>query len=106
MVPAMLRLIRHTLRFPLLSGLSLLMAVACTALVLVLPGVTMRFIDTIIGKNRPDLILSTALIGVDPRPAASFHPPHLPEQPPGAETHPRDPLRALRQAPTPAHPVV
>jgi ATP-binding cassette subfamily B protein/subfamily B ATP-binding cassette protein MsbA len=64
MVPAMLRLIRHTLRFPLLSGLSLLMAVACTALVLVLPGVTMRFIDTIIGKNRPDLILSTALIGV------------------------------------------
>ncbi len=60
----MLRLIRHTLRFPLLSGLSLLMAVACTALVLVLPGVTMRFIDVIIGKNRPDLILSTALIGV------------------------------------------
>jgi len=60
----MLRLIRHTLRFPLLSGLSLLMAVACTALVLVLPGVTMRFIDTIIGENRPDLIVSTALIGV------------------------------------------
>jgi ATP-binding cassette subfamily B protein/subfamily B ATP-binding cassette protein MsbA len=60
----MLRLIRHTLRFPLLSGLSLLMAVACTALVLVLPGVTMRFIDVIIGKNRPDLIVSTALIGV------------------------------------------
>ena len=59
----MLRLIRHTLRFPLLSVLSLLMAVACTALVLVLPGVTMRFIDTIIGKNRPDLIVSTALIG-------------------------------------------
>ena len=60
----MLRLIRYTLRFPLLSGLSLLMAVACTALVLVLPGVTMCFIDTIIGKNRPDLIVSTALIGV------------------------------------------
>ena len=59
----MLRLIRHTLRFPLLSGLSLLMAVGCTSLVLVLPGVTMRFIDTIIGKNRPDLIVSTALLG-------------------------------------------
>jgi ATP-binding cassette subfamily B protein/subfamily B ATP-binding cassette protein MsbA len=59
----MLRLIRHTLRFPLMSGLSLLMAVACTALVLVLPGVTMRFIDVIIGKNRPDLIVSTALLG-------------------------------------------
>ncbi len=59
----MLRLIRHTLRFPLMSGLSLLMAVACTSLVLVLPGVTMRFIDTVIGQNRPDLIVSTALIG-------------------------------------------
>lgn len=59
----MLRIIRHTLRFPLLSGLSLFLAVACTSLVLVLPGVTMRFIDTIIGKNRPDLIVSTALIG-------------------------------------------
>ncbi|WP_411826171.1 ABC transporter ATP-binding protein [Luteolibacter sp. AS25] len=59
----MLRLIRHTLRFPLLSGLSLLMAVICTSLVLILPGITMRFIDVIIGQNRPDLILSTALLG-------------------------------------------
>ena len=59
----MLRLIRHTLRFPLMSGLSLLLAITCTSLVLVLPGVTMRFIDTIIGQNRPDLIVSTALIG-------------------------------------------
>lgn len=46
-----------------MSGLSLLLAIACTSLVLVLPGVTMRFIDTIIGQNRPDLIVSTALIG-------------------------------------------
>ncbi|MFD2255716.1 ABC transporter ATP-binding protein [Luteolibacter algae] len=59
----MLRLIRYTLRFPLLSALSLLMAIACTSLVLVLPGITMRFIDEIIGKNRPDLILSTAALG-------------------------------------------
>lgn len=59
----MLRLLRHTLRFPFLSALSLLMAIGCTSLVLVLPAITMRFIDTIIGKNRPDLILSTALIG-------------------------------------------
>ena len=59
----MLRIIRHTLRFPFLSGLSLLLAVACTSLVLVLPGITMRFIDVIIGQNRPDLIVSTALIG-------------------------------------------
>lgn len=60
----LLRILRHTFRFPLLSSLSLLMAVLCTALVLVLPGVTMRFIDVIIAKNRPDLILSTALTGI------------------------------------------
>jgi ATP-binding cassette, subfamily B, bacterial len=61
-MPVLARIIRHTLRFPLRSGLSLLLAVACTALVLVLPGVTMRFIDVIIAKNRPDLILPTAAI--------------------------------------------
>jgi ATP-binding cassette subfamily B protein/subfamily B ATP-binding cassette protein MsbA len=60
----LVRIIRHTFRFPLQSTLSLVMAVACTTLVLVLPGVTMRFIDVIIGKNRPDLILSTAAIGI------------------------------------------
>lgn len=59
----MLRIIRHTLRFPLLSGISLLLAVACTSLVLVLPAITMRFIDVIIGQNRADLIIPTALIG-------------------------------------------
>jgi ATP-binding cassette subfamily B protein/subfamily B ATP-binding cassette protein MsbA len=46
------------------STLSLVLAVMCTALVLVLPGVTMRFIDVIIAKNRPDLILSTAATGI------------------------------------------
>jgi ATP-binding cassette subfamily B protein/subfamily B ATP-binding cassette protein MsbA len=40
------------------------MAVLCTSLVLVLPGITMRFIDEIIAKNRPDLILSTAALGI------------------------------------------
>ncbi len=58
------RILRHTFRFPVQSVLSLVMAVMCTALVLVLPGVTMRFIDVIIAKNRPDLILSTAAIGI------------------------------------------
>ena len=61
-MPVLARIIRHTFRFPLQSSLSLVMAVACTALVLVLPGVTMRFIDVIIKQNRPDLILSTAAI--------------------------------------------
>jgi len=58
------RILRHTFRFPLQSTLSLLMAVACTTLVLVLPGVTMRFVDVIIRQNRPDLIVSTAAIGI------------------------------------------
>ncbi len=58
------RILRHTFRFPLQSALSLVLAVLCTALVLVLPGVTMRFIDVIIGQNRPDLIISTAATGI------------------------------------------
>jgi ATP-binding cassette subfamily B protein/subfamily B ATP-binding cassette protein MsbA len=60
----LLRILRHTFRFPLQSGLSLFMAVACTVLVLVLPGITMQFIDVIIAKNRPDLIIPTAAIGM------------------------------------------
>ncbi|MCX6845967.1 MAG: ABC transporter transmembrane domain-containing protein, partial [Verrucomicrobia bacterium] len=63
-MPTLLRLIRHTFRFPLLSSLSLTMAILCTSLVLVLPGVTMRFIDVILAKNRPDLIVSTAATGI------------------------------------------
>lgn len=58
------RILRHTFRFPLESALSLLMAIACTGLVLVLPGITVRFIDVIIAKNRPDLILPTAAVGI------------------------------------------
>ncbi len=60
----LLRILRHTFRFPMQSAFSLLMAVACTVLVLVLPGITMRFIDVIIKHNRPDLIIPTAAIGV------------------------------------------
>lgn len=58
------RILRHTFRFPLRSALSLAMAFACTLLVLVLPGITMRFIDVIIGQKRPDLILPTAAAGI------------------------------------------
>ncbi|MEO7098059.1 MAG: ABC transporter ATP-binding protein [Luteolibacter sp.] len=60
----LVRILRHTFRFPLQSSISLTMAVMCTALVLVLPGITMRFIDVIIPQKRPDLILPTAAIGV------------------------------------------
>ncbi|MEY3896769.1 MAG: hypothetical protein RLZZ214_2289, partial [Verrucomicrobiota bacterium] len=60
----LLRILRHTFRFPLQSALSLLMAIACTVLVLVLPGITMQFIDVIIAKKRPDLIIPTAAVGI------------------------------------------
>lgn len=60
----MRRIIQHTLRFPLRSLISLILAVACTTLVLALPAVTMRFIDVIIPQRRMDLIIPTALIGM------------------------------------------
>jgi len=63
-MPTLARILRLTFRFPLQSTISLGMAVLCTSLVLVLPGITMQFIDVIIAKNRPDLILPTAAIGV------------------------------------------
>jgi ATP-binding cassette subfamily B protein len=63
-MPTLKRILQLTFRFPLQSTISLVMAVLCTSLVLVLPGITMQFIDVIIGKNRPDLILPTAAIGV------------------------------------------
>ena len=59
----LVRVLRHTFRFPARSAISLLMAIACTALVLVLPGVTMRFMD-IIKEGKPELIQGTAAIGV------------------------------------------
>ncbi len=60
----LIRILRHTLRFPGRSAISLVLAVACTALLLALPGVTMVFIDVIIKQNRPDLILPTVAAGV------------------------------------------
>ncbi|MCX6877544.1 MAG: ABC transporter ATP-binding protein [Verrucomicrobia bacterium] len=60
----LLRIFRHTFRFPLQSITSLLMAIVCTALVLVLPAITMQFVDVIIKQHRPDLIVPTAAIGI------------------------------------------
>lgn len=60
----LLRILRHTLRFPVRSSVSLLMAIVCTVLLLALPGVTMFFIDVIIKQNRPDLILPTVAAGI------------------------------------------
>ncbi len=64
MISTLFRIFRHTFRFPLQSSLSLLMAVVCTALVLVLPGVTMQFVDVVIKQGRPDLILPTVAVGL------------------------------------------
>jgi ATP-binding cassette subfamily B protein/subfamily B ATP-binding cassette protein MsbA len=63
-MPTFLRILRHTLRFPGRTLISLLLAVLCTGLVLVLPGVTMRFVDVIVPERRFDLILPTAAIGI------------------------------------------
>ena len=64
MLGTLFRIFRHTLRFPMRSALSLLMAIVCTSLVLVLPGVTMQFVDVVIKQHRPDLILPTVAVGV------------------------------------------
>jgi ATP-binding cassette, subfamily B, bacterial len=58
------RIVKHTVRYPWESFLSLIMAILCTGLVLVLPGVTMKFVDDIIPHKRFDLILLTALLGI------------------------------------------
>lgn len=63
-MPTFLRILRHTLRFPARSLVSLVLAVLCTGLVLVLPGVTMRFVDVIVPEKRFDLILPTAALGI------------------------------------------
>jgi ABC-type multidrug transport system fused ATPase/permease subunit len=44
--------------------LLLVLALVGTALVLVIPAVARQFTDTIIGQNRPDLILPTVLVGL------------------------------------------
>lgn len=59
------RVFRIGLRaYPWRAAISLLMAVACTSLVLVLPTVTQRFIDDVIGQKRYDLLVPTVLLGV------------------------------------------
>ncbi|MCF7731794.1 MAG: hypothetical protein K9N23_08905 [Akkermansiaceae bacterium] len=62
MVATLFRIFRHTLRFPLRSGISLLTAITCTSLVL--PTVAMPFVDVVIKQRRPDLIVPTALVGL------------------------------------------
>ncbi len=64
-MPVISRVFRIGLRsYPWRAAISLLMAVACTSLVLVLPTVTQRFIDDVIGHKRYDLLFPTVMLGV------------------------------------------
>ena len=60
----LLRILRHTLRFPVRSAVSLVMAIVCTVLLLALPVATKYFIDVVIGQKRPDLILPTVGVAI------------------------------------------
>ncbi|MGC4017209.1 MAG: ABC transporter ATP-binding protein [Luteolibacter sp.] len=51
-------------RYPGRAVVSFTMAIICTALVLVLPGVTQVFMNEVIGRKREDLLIPTALLGV------------------------------------------
>jgi len=58
------RVFRLVLAYPQRAGISLAMAVVCTLLVLVLPTVTKVLVDDVIGKQRQDLLIRTAALGV------------------------------------------
>ena len=58
------RVFKLALKYPWRAGISLLMAVACTVLVLVLPTVTQVLVDEVIGKKRQDLLFKTAAFGI------------------------------------------
>ncbi|MHA3774927.1 ABC transporter ATP-binding protein [Verrucomicrobiota bacterium sgz303538] len=60
----MLRIFRRAFAYPGRALASLIMAVACTLLVLVLPSVTKTLVDEVIGKRREDLLISTGLLGI------------------------------------------
>lgn len=64
-MPVISRVFRIGLRaYPWRAAISLAMAIACTSLVLVLPTVTQRFIDDVIGQKRYDLLIPTVMLGV------------------------------------------
>ena len=63
-MPMMLRIFRRAFAYPGRAFASLMMAVVCTLLVLVLPSVTKTLVDEVIGKRREDLLISTGLLGI------------------------------------------
>jgi ATP-binding cassette, subfamily B, bacterial len=60
----LLRVFKLALAYPWRALTSLLMAVVCTVLVLVLPTVTKVLVDDVIGKGRQDLLFQTGALGI------------------------------------------
>jgi ATP-binding cassette subfamily B protein/subfamily B ATP-binding cassette protein MsbA len=60
----LLRVFKLALAYPWRALGSLLMAVICTVLVLVLPTVTKVLVDDVIGKGRQDLLFKTGALGI------------------------------------------
>ncbi|MEK7949368.1 ABC transporter ATP-binding protein [Luteolibacter soli] len=60
----LLRVFKLALAYPWRALISLLMAVICTILVLVLPTVTKVLVDDVIGKGRQDLLFKTGALGI------------------------------------------
>ncbi len=60
----LLRVFKLALAYPWRALVSLLMAVVCTVLVLVLPTVTKVLVDEVMDQGRRDLLLQTGAIGV------------------------------------------
>ncbi len=60
----LLRLLKRAGHYPARALAVFLLAVVGTALVLVLPAIAQRFTDTVIGENRADMVVPTALLGI------------------------------------------
>jgi ATP-binding cassette subfamily B protein len=60
----LVRVFKLVLAYPGRAFASLLMAVVCTVLVLVLPTVTKVLVDDVIGKGRQDLLFQTGALGI------------------------------------------
>ncbi|QJE95945.1 ABC transporter ATP-binding protein [Luteolibacter luteus] len=58
------RVFALALKYPWRASISLLMAVACTVLVLVLPTVTQILVDEVMKNRRADLLFKTASLGI------------------------------------------
>lgn len=63
-MPTLLRIFARTWRYPWRAVGTLLLAVACTLLVVVLPALTKEFTDEVIPKGQTERILPLALLGV------------------------------------------